>query len=94
MTVCVRDSFRPESQRRQNEPPHEAPRTISEPFSEPVSTPRGRASAEPGCLKPRLAKPGGFLDRKHDGEPGWQSIWPAYAKLHANIEGIKRIKPD
>ncbi len=90
MTVCVRDSFRPASQRRQNEPPHEAPRTVSEPFS----APRGRASAEPGCLKPRLAKPGGFLDRKHDGEPGWQSIWPAYAKLHAKIEGIKRIKPD
>ena len=37
-----------------------------------------------------LAKPGGFLGRKHDGEPGWQSIWAGYKKLHGRIDGIYR----
>ncbi len=32
-----------------------------------------------------LAKLGGFLARKHDGEPGWQSIWTGYKKLHGRI---------
>lgn len=41
-----------------------------------------------------LAKLGGFLARKHDGEPGWQSIWSGYEKLHARIEGIKLVRPD
>ena len=38
-----------------------------------------------------LAKLGGFLGRKHDGEPGWQSIWTGYRKLHGRIEGMKLI---
>ncbi|MEY2725955.1 MAG: Transposase Tn5 dimerization domain, partial [Planctomycetota bacterium] len=37
------------------------------------------------------SKLGGFLARKHDGEPGWQSIWSGYEKLHARIEGIKLV---
>ena len=41
-----------------------------------------------------LAKLGGFLGRKHDGEPGWQSIWRGYEKLHGRIEGIKLVRPD
>ncbi|MCX7386218.1 MAG: IS4 family transposase [Planctomycetales bacterium] len=56
-------------------------------------------------MKPKLAKPeltvydffcelatlGGFLARKHDGEPGWQSIWTGYKKLHGRIEGMKLL---
>ena len=38
-----------------------------------------------------LAKLGGFLARKHDGEPGWQSIWAGYRKLHGRIEGMKLL---
>ncbi len=38
-----------------------------------------------------LAKLGGFLGRKHDGEPGWQSIWTGYKKLHGRIEGMKLL---
>jgi hypothetical protein len=41
-----------------------------------------------------LAKLGGFLGRKHDGEPGWQSIWSGYEKLHGRIEGIKLVSPE
>lgn len=38
-----------------------------------------------------LAKLGGFLARKHDGEPGWQSIWTGYKKLHGRIEGMRLL---
>ena len=36
----------------------------------------------------QLAKLGGFLARKHDGEPGWQTIWRGYQKLHQIMVGI------
>ena len=36
-----------------------------------------------------LAKLGGFLGRKHDGEPGWQTIWRGYQKLQAILLGMK-----
>ena len=35
-----------------------------------------------------LAKLGGFLGRKHDGEPGWITIWRGYQKLHMISIGI------
>lgn len=35
-----------------------------------------------------LAKLGGFLGRKHDGEPGWQTIWKGYQRLHQTAIGI------
>lgn len=34
-----------------------------------------------------LAKLGGFLGRKHDGEPGWITIWRGWEKLHLMIRG-------
>ena len=37
----------------------------------------------------QLAMLGGFLGRKHDGEPGWQTIWRGYQKLHQTIIGIE-----
>jgi hypothetical protein len=36
-----------------------------------------------------LAKLGGFLARKHDGEPGWQTIWRGYQKMHAVLLGME-----
>lgn len=36
-----------------------------------------------------LAKLGGFLGRKHDGEPGWQTIWRGYQKLQSLLDGMK-----
>lgn len=37
----------------------------------------------------QLAMLGGFLGRKHDGEPGWQTIWRGYRKLHQINLGIE-----
>ena len=36
-----------------------------------------------------IAKLGGFLGRKHDGEPGWQTIWRGYQKLQSIIDAMK-----
>lgn len=36
-----------------------------------------------------LAKFGGFLGRKHDGEPGWQTIWRGYQKLQSLLDGMR-----
>lgn len=36
-----------------------------------------------------LAKLGGFLGRKHDGEPGWQTIWYGYQKLQMLLDGMR-----
>ena len=36
-----------------------------------------------------LAKLGGFLGRKHDGEPGWQTIWRGYQKLQLLLDGMR-----
>ena len=35
-----------------------------------------------------LAKLGGFLGRKGDGEPGWQTVWHGYRKLQTLLDGI------
>ena len=38
-----------------------------------------------------LAKLGGFLGRKSDGEPGWQTIWRGYQKLHSLLDAAKLL---
>lgn len=38
-----------------------------------------------------LAKLGGFLGRKGDGEPGWQTVWHGYKKLHALLDGVRLV---
>lgn len=36
-----------------------------------------------------LAKLGGFLGRRHDGEPGWITIWRGWEKLNALVRGAE-----
>lgn len=36
-----------------------------------------------------IAKLGGFLARKHDGTPGWQSIWRGWQRLMLIAEGVR-----
>jgi hypothetical protein len=36
-----------------------------------------------------LAKLGGFLGRKHDGEPGWQTVWQGFTKLQSLLAGLR-----
>ena len=38
-----------------------------------------------------LAKLGGFLARRSDGEPGWQTIWTGYQKLQTLLEGMRLV---
>lgn len=38
-----------------------------------------------------LAKMGGFLDRKSDGDPGWQTLWKGQLQLFWMVEGAKVI---
>lgn len=39
-----------------------------------------------------IAKMGGFLARKGDGEPGWQTIWHGYKKLHSLLDGLRLVR--
>ncbi len=39
-----------------------------------------------------VAKLGGFLARKHDGMPGWQTIWRGWSKLMWMCEGLEFLK--
>jgi hypothetical protein len=39
-----------------------------------------------------LAKLGGFLGRTGDGEPGWQTIWRGYQRLHEALDTLKRVE--
>ncbi len=34
-----------------------------------------------------VARFGGFLARKHDGEPGWQTLWQGWNYLYPRFEG-------
>jgi len=36
-----------------------------------------------------LAKLGGFLGRKCDGDPGWQTVWHGYQKLQMRLDGMR-----
>lgn len=38
-----------------------------------------------------LAKLGGFLARTGDGEPGWQTVWRGYKKLHSLLDGMQLV---
>jgi len=38
-----------------------------------------------------IAKMGGFLDRKSDGDPGWQTLWKGQIQLYWMIEGARSV---
>jgi hypothetical protein len=39
-----------------------------------------------------LARLGGFLGRKHDGEPGWITLWRGFDKLHLLVRGAEALQ--
>lgn len=47
-----------------------------------------------GVFYHELAKLGGFLGRKHDGEPGWITIWRGWLKLHLLVCGSMLLAND
>ena len=36
-----------------------------------------------------VAQLGGFLGRKGDGEPGWQSLWRGWQELQLLLQGVE-----
>lgn len=41
-----------------------------------------------------VASLGGFLGRKSDGNPGWQSIWEGWSRLQTMVDGVNLIIGD
>lgn len=54
-----------------------------------VSALSGQDVADPKIFLRELAKLGGFLGRKSDGEPGWQTIWKGWMRLQDILIGIQ-----
>jgi hypothetical protein len=48
---------------------------------------------KPSALLRRIAMLGGFLARKADGEPGWQTIWDGWTRLQDILWGIELARP-
>ena len=42
-----------------------------------------------GQVYRNVAMLGGFLGRKHDGSPGWITIWRGWQKLEALVRGVE-----
>lgn len=52
------------------------------------------ADTDPRKLSPRgffraIARRGGWLARKHDGRPGWKTIWRGWSDVQIMVEGIR-----
>ena len=41
-----------------------------------------------------LAILGGFIGRKSDGEPGWETIWRGYQRMRQTLEGMQLAEPN
>ena len=53
---------------------------------------RGRSIATTGQFYRELAGLGGFLGRKHDGEPGWLTIWRGFEKLQLAVRAVREYQ--
>lgn len=57
---------------------------LPQPKNKPVTTVRDFYRA--------MARLGGFLARKSDGEPGWITLWRGFEKLHLLVRGAKTLR--
>jgi hypothetical protein len=57
---------------------------LPQPKNKPVTTVRDFYRA--------MARLGGFLARKRDGEPGWITLWRGFEKLHLLVRGAKTLQ--
>ena len=39
-----------------------------------------------------MARLGGFIGRRSDGEPGWQTIWRGWRRLMYMVQGVELIR--
>lgn len=56
------------------------------------------AKREAETLTPRqfwlaIAKRGGFIGRKHDGQPGWMTIWRGWYDVMMMVQGVELLSP-
>ncbi len=40
----------------------------------------------------QIAKLGGFLGRKHDGQPGLKTLWKGYMRVREFVEGLRNLR--
>ena len=59
-------------------------------LSAKYSTPKGGWTNRTVLIA--VARLGGFLARKHDGMPGWQTIWRGWSKLLCMSEGLEILR--
>jgi hypothetical protein len=56
---------------------------------------RKRKPSQPWTVRDfyrEMAKLGGFLGRKSDGEPGWITVWRGFEKLHLCVRGAEALQ--
>jgi hypothetical protein len=75
-----------------NEPTKPADQVVPRKWIVMLQGLRKRKPASPwtvGVFYRELAKLGGFLGRKSDGEPGWITLWRGFEKMHLCLRGAE-----
>jgi hypothetical protein len=73
-----------------NEPQRPAKEAVPHRWIQMLQSLRKRPPKTPWTVRDfyrALAKLGGFLGRKSDGEPGWMTLWHGFEKLHLCLRG-------
>jgi hypothetical protein len=73
-----------------NEPQRPASQAVPARWIQMLQSLRKRPPKAPWTVRDfyrELAKLGGFLGRKSDGEPGWMTLWHGFEKLHLCLRG-------
>lgn len=86
--LAVRLLALPDEARRDRDPPSEAPASAIQILSLKLKRPPASFSTRRRSLR-GVAQLGGFLARKADGAPGWQTIGKAWMRLMAMIEAFE-----
>lgn len=84
--------------------PDRSPHTADDPAALQRTTPpiwvalvAALAHADPATLTPRrfylaIARHGGWLGRKHDGRPGWLTVWRGWSKVALMVRGAELMQ--
>ena len=78
-----------------NEPQRPAEQAVPRRWIQMLQSLRKRRLKAPWSVRDfyrELAKLGGFLGRKSDGEPGWMTLWRGFEKLHLCLRGADALQ--
>lgn len=78
-----------------NEPERPAEEVVPKPWIKMLQHLRKRPLRQPCTVRDffrDLAKLGGFLGRKRDGEPGWITVWRGFEKLYLCLRGAEAFQ--